>query len=73
MQSAGKYIILFGILAIIVGIIIHFWGNNLNWIGKLPGDIRIQNKNFQFYFPVTTLILLSLILTAVVHLIRKFF
>jgi len=72
MQSAGKYLILLGILAIIIGLLLHFRGNYFNWIGKLPGDIRIQKENFHFYFPITTMILLSLILTALVHIIRKF-
>ena len=49
MQPAGKYLVLIGILAIIVGLIFHFWGNNFNWIGKLPGDIRIQKENLLPY------------------------
>ncbi len=73
MQLYGKYIILFGLILLILGIILYYFGNQLNWLGKLPGDIRIEKENFRFYFPITTMILISVILTILINLIRKFF
>jgi hypothetical protein len=62
-QNTGKYIILFGALVVVVGLIIYFFHDKLNWIGRLPGDIRIERENFRFYFPITTMILFSVLLT----------
>ena len=70
-QQTGKYIVLFGVLAIIIGVIVYFFGNRLHWIGHLPGDIRIEKENFRFYFPITTMILFSILLTVIVSLIRR--
>lgn len=72
-SETGKYIILFGIVIIIAGIVVYFFHDKLHWIGRLPGDIRIEKENFKFYFPVTTMILLSLVVTALVWVARKFF
>jgi len=72
-QGMGKYIILIGAIIIIVGIIVHFFGDKLYWIGRLPGDIRIERENVRFYFPITTIILFSLLLTIIVRLFRHFF
>jgi hypothetical protein len=71
--ATGKYIILFGAIIIVVGVIIYFFHDKLNWIGKLPGDIRIEKENFKFYFPITTMILLSVTITVLINLIKKFF
>lgn len=71
MQSAGKYMIIVGALIIIVGAILWLFGNKLNWLGNLPGDIKIEKENFKLYFPVTTMILFSVVLTIVMWLIRK--
>lgn len=68
----GKYIIFFGILIVLIGIIVYFLGDKLHWVGRLPGDIRIERDNFRFYFPFTTMILLSLIITLLVRLLRRF-
>ena len=68
----GKYVILLGALVIIVGIIIYFFGDRLHWIGRLPGDVRVERPNFQFYFPITTMILASVALTGLIYLIKKF-
>lgn len=70
-QQTGKYIIVFGIVVILVGAIVYFFGNKLHWIGRLPGDIRIERENFRFYFPLTTMILFSVLLTLTVNLLRK--
>ena len=73
MQSIGKIIIIIGIILVVVGIITYFGGNKLNWFGNLPGDIKIEKENFKFYFPVTTMILLSIILSLIIWIIRKIF
>lgn len=73
MQTFGKYFILFGIILIAVGAVLYLFGNHLSWLGRLPGDIRIEKDNFKFYFPITTMILVSVILTILIHIIRKIF
>ena len=42
------------------------------WLGKLPGDIAIERENFQFYFPVTTCILVSVVMTVLLWIVRYF-
>jgi hypothetical protein len=70
--NTGKYIIVFGVLIVLAGIIIYFFHNKLHWIGRLPGDIRIEKENARFYFPITTMIVFSLVVTLLVNLIKKF-
>jgi uncharacterized membrane protein len=72
MQAIGKYIILIGIVLVILGLILHFAGNSLNWLGRLPGDIRIERGNNRIYIPITSMILISIVLTIIINLIRKF-
>ena len=72
-QNTGKYIILFGALVIVVGILIYFFHDKMHWIGRLPGDIRIEKENSRIYFPITTMIILSIVLTIIVNFIRKWF
>ena len=69
-QATGKYIIIAGIIVVLTGIIIYFFGNKLNFLGRLPGDIRIEKDNGSFYFPITTCILLSLLISVLVRLIQ---
>ncbi|PLB87255.1 DUF2905 domain-containing protein [Dysgonamonadaceae bacterium] len=71
MQQFGKILIAIGIIILIVGIILFFFGDKLSFLGHLPGDIRIERENFRFYFPITTMILLSAILSLVLWIIRK--
>lgn len=70
-QNTGKYIIVFGGLIVLIGVVVYFLGDKLHWIGRLPGDIRIEKENSRFYFPITTMILLSILLTVIVNLIRR--
>ena len=72
-SETGKWVIGIGVIIILVGIIIYFFHDKLNWIGRLPGDIRIEKENFKFYFPIVTMILLSLFGTLIIWLIRKIF
>jgi magnesium-transporting ATPase (P-type) len=71
-QNAGRYIIFIGIAVVVIGILIYFLHDKLHWIGRLPGDIRIEKQNFRFYFPIVTMLLISLVLTIIINLIKKF-
>jgi hypothetical protein len=71
-QNTGKYVILAGVGIVVIGVLIYFLHDKLHWIGRLPGDIRVERENFRFYFPITTMILASLVLTLLFSLIKKF-
>ncbi len=70
-QQLGKYIIIFGVVVVILGLLVYFFHNKLHWFGRLPGDIRIERKNFKFYFPLATMLILSLLLTLILNIFRK--
>jgi len=72
-NETGKWIIIIGAIILVIGIVVYFFHDKLHWIGRLPGDIRIEKDNFRFYFPITTLILFSVLFTVVVNLIKRFF
>jgi hypothetical protein len=67
----GRTLIIIGIILILVGLWITY-GPRIPLVGKLPGDILVKRENFTFYFPLATSILLSLLLSLVLYLIRKF-
>ena len=72
MNDIGKALIGVGIALIVLGVLFSL-GGRLPWLGRLPGDIRVERENFRFYFPITTTILISLLLTVLVQVIKKFF
>ena len=55
----GKILIIVGLVAVVAGLIIQFAPQAFSCFGKLPGDIRYNKGNFKFFFPLTTMILLS--------------
>jgi len=70
LQPIGKYLIFLGIIFIILGVIFYFF-KGIPFFGKLPGDIFIEKKNFSFYFPIVTCILLSVIISIILYFFRK--
>ena len=70
MAGIGKTLIYLGILLVIVGVVFSLAGK-LPWLGHLPGDITIQRERFTFYFPLTTCILISLIISLVLYFFRR--
>jgi H+/Cl- antiporter ClcA len=72
-SQTGKWIIIAGVIIVVAGILIYFFHDKLNWLGKLPGDIRVEKENFRFYFPITTMIIISVLLTVLINIIKKFF
>ena len=70
MGALGKMLILVGVFIILVGLFLLI-GEKIPWVGRLPGDIIIRKKNFTFYFPLATCLLISIILTLLFWLFRK--
>ncbi len=70
MQELGKSLILFGAILVAVGALLAF-GSKIPFLGKLPGDILVQRKNFTFYFPLATSIIISVVLSLVFWLWSK--
>ena len=69
-QYIGKFLIILGIVTIAIGGLLLMSGK-IPWLGRLPGDIVIQKKNFTFYFPLATSVLLSILLTLIFWLFGK--
>jgi H+/Cl- antiporter ClcA len=70
--SFPKVLVAAGILLILLGLLSWTVQESLSWLGRLPGDIRIERENFSFYFPISTMILLSLLLTGLLWVVRRF-
>ncbi len=70
-QQTGKMLLAIGVFIIIAGLIVYFFHDHLKWIGKLHGDIRIERENFRFYFPITTMVILSIVLSLLIFIFRK--
>jgi len=69
-SGMGKMLIFFGCLMAALGVLLLF-SDKIPWLGRLPGDISIKRENFSFYFPLTTCILLSLLLSLIFSFFRK--
>jgi hypothetical protein len=68
--SLGKILIVLGVVLVAIGLVLTL-GNKIPWLGKLPGDIYIKRDRFSFYFPITTGIVISILLTLLFSLFRK--
>jgi len=70
-NELGKLLVVVGVATVIAGLLL--WsGVGRSWLGRLPGDIHYSRGNVSFYFPVVTCVLLSVVLSAVLWLLRKF-
>lgn len=67
----GPWLVVTGVVLIVVGVLL--WWGVPGWLGRLPGDLRIEGESTRVYLPITTMILLSAVLTIVVNLLRRFF
>jgi hypothetical protein len=70
-MPAGRALIVLGLMLVAAGVLVSVAGKLPLRLGHLPGDIRIQGRNSSFYFPLTTCILISLVVTVVMWLFRR--
>lgn len=66
----GRTILVIGIFISIIGILL-IMSSKIPWLGKLPGDILIKKKNFTFYFPLATGVLLSILLSLLFYFMGR--
>jgi hypothetical protein len=66
----GKLLVAIGLGIAAIGVLVLL-GGRIPWLGNLPGDIRIQRETFSFYFPLTTGILVSILLSVILWLLRR--
>ena len=71
-MELGKSLILIGISIALAGFILLF-SSKFSFFGNLLGDIKFQNENIKFYFPFTSMIVVSIVLSIVINLIYRFF
>lgn len=70
-MTVGKLFIIVGLAFLVGGLLLHFFPSAFSWFGRLPGDIRIERENSAFYFPLTTMIIISVILSLLSYLFRR--
>lgn len=70
LSGMGRILIVIGLLIAVVGLVLSFAGK-IPWLGRLPGDFFFRGKGFSFYFPLTTSILISVILTLILWFINR--
>jgi hypothetical protein len=73
MENLGKVIVGLGVVVVVAGLVLWFAGDKLSWFGRLPGDIRIERPGFSCFFPITTMIIISLALSILLSILSRFF
>ncbi|CAA9891230.1 conserved hypothetical protein [Candidatus Methylobacter favarea] len=70
-MTIGKLLIIAGVVLLIIGIAVIYAPWLINWFGKLPGDIRIEGKKTFVFVPITSMIIVSVILTLIINFFSK--
>ena len=65
----GLLLVAAGLVLVVVGLLV--WSGGLSWFGRLPGDIRIERPRTRVYVPITSMLLLSLLLSAILAILRR--
>ena len=67
----AKWLMIVGAALLVVGALIQYAPWTVNWFGKLPGDIRIQTGQGKIFIPITSMVIISIVLTVLVNLFRR--
>lgn len=69
----GSVLMIIGAGILVIGALVRFAPGLFGWFGNLPGDIKIEGENSRVFIPITSMILVSIVLTVVVNLVGAFF
>jgi len=72
-KTIGILLIIVALIIALVGAVIYFAGASFSWFGNLPGDLKVERENFTFYFPMATMLVLSIVLNIIIKLMLYFF
>ena len=70
MQDIGRLLVIFGVVIVIAGVVFMF-ADRIPFLGRLPGDIVIRRKNFVVYFPLVTMLIISILLTLILNFFTR--
>ena len=70
-KGIGAVIVGIGLLVVLIGVLTYLGA--LSWFGRLPGDIRVERESVHIYVPITSMLLLSVALSLLLYLVRRFF
>jgi hypothetical protein len=73
MVRAGNLLILAGVALLLIGLVVRFIPGAFAWFGNLPGDIRIEGENSRVFIPITSMIVVSVVLTVVANVVAGLF
>ncbi len=73
MSDLGRWLIVAGLALLIAGAVVLLGGRFFPWLGRLPGDIRIEGEHTRVFIPITTMILLSVVGTIVLNILIRIF
>ena len=73
MPQTAKLLIIAGVVLIVAGLVFAFGEKYIQWFGHLPGDIRIEKENFKVFVPFISMIVVSILLSLILWIIRRFF
>lgn len=67
----GKVLIVVGLVIAVIGVVIHFAPWLVNWFGKLPGDIRIEKEGMHLFIPITSMLIISIVVSLLLAIFRR--
>ena len=70
MEAVAKYMIYIGILLVITGVFMYLFNNQLGWLGKTPLDFSYKSENIRIYFPIGTMLIISIVLTLILNFFK---
>lgn len=72
-MGVGRLLLVLGLVLVVLGLVWLYAPGLLAWFGRLPGDIRIEREGFRFYFPITSMLLVSLAVSLLLNLLLRWF
>jgi hypothetical protein len=70
-HPAGPALVIIGVAVALIGVAV--WWGGFDWFGRLPGDIRIERETVRVYIPIVSMVVISIVLTLLLNLFRRFF
>jgi membrane protein implicated in regulation of membrane protease activity len=68
-NSSGLLLVAGGVLLVVIGLLV--WSGALSWFGRLPGDIRVERPGMRVYVPITSMLLLSVVVSVLLAIFRR--